>query len=813
MELRKKVKIETQDSLSVFGHTDEAIDSQTTIREKDRIFRELYKSEDMMNAGPYARLKFAMDYWCALWFWPIEKAELLPSRSEFLFDMSLILEGTTQPVVVSNFAPADKNGHKKQSSLFPTEMERQRDEIEKLYEGMGSVDIPALRRQNPRLELASQIAERNRFMHWELEFADLFAERGGFDLILGNPPWIKLGWKEQGVLSDSQPMFAVKRLTAAQTARYRTEAMQNRYVRSMYFSEFEGMTGGQNFLNAAQNYAVLKRQQANLYRCFLPQAWTFGSVHGVSAFLHPEGVYNDPDGGVLRETLYPRLRYHLQFANERKLFPEVGDRVQFSINIYGNPQIVSFDTIGNLYDPKSIAECYEGDSSLPTPGIKDEEGKWNTQGHPSRIVHVAKQQLALFAKLLDDSDDWKQARLPAIHAQPLLDVLMRFTEQSTKVSDLKDSVFMSVLWDETNAQIDGTIRSKVHFPDIPSETIYSGAHIYVANPYYQTTRKNYQCKSDYDKLDLTRLPEKYLIRTKYAPDSNDYYNRVPATPWGKKAIDDYRLINREMVACSNERTLTAAIAAPGFAYVNTVFGVSFRDTKQMVCSAGCEASLPFDFFVKSIGKGHVNKSTNMLFPLFDPDEHQPIVLRALLLNCLTCYYGDLWERCWVDSFNSEQWSKQDKRLSPGKFASLKKKWSAATPLRTDYARRQALIELDVLTSMALGMTLEQLKTIYRIQFPVLQQYEADTWYDANGRIVFTNNRGLTGVGFTRPEWENGIKDAAAGKKFYRTVTDDTMPGGPVERTIEYVAPFDRCDREKDYETAWKFFEEKYGKEK
>ena len=36
-----------------------------------------------------------------------------------------------------------------------------------------------------------------------------------------------------------------------------------------------------------------------------------------------------------------------------------------------------------------------------------------------------------------------------------------------------------------------------------------------------------------------------------------------------------------------------------------------------------------------------------------------------------------------------------------------------------------------------------------------------------------------------------------------------MPGGPAERTIEYVAPFDRCDREQDYETAWKFFKEKY----
>ena len=55
------------------------------------------------------------------------------------------------------------------------------------------------------------------------------------------------------------------------------------------------------------------------------------------------------------------------------------------------------------------------------------------------------------------------------------------------------------------------------------------------------------------------------------------------------------------------------------------------------------------------------------------------------------------------------------------------------------------------------------------------------------------------------------KSAQAGKVFTQIITDDTLPGGSVERTIEYVAPFDRCDREKDYETAWRFFEEKYRK--
>ena len=41
--------------------------------------------------------------------------------------------------------------------------------------------------------------------------------------------------------------------------------------------------------------------------------------------------------------------------------------------------------------------------------------------------------------------------------------------------------------------------------------------------------------------------------------------------------------------------------------------------------------------------------------------------------------------------------------------------------------------------------------------------------------------------------------------------DDTMPGGPIERTIIFQAPFDRCDREQDYETVWKHFEDRFEK--
>lgn len=822
IDLRKEVGEKTQDSLSVFGYTDEAEDSHTTIRQKDKIFSELYKSEHMRNAGPYARLKFAMDYWCALWFWPIDQADLLPTRSEFLFDMSLILEGTMASVKVTDSV---KGG---QMTLFPTEMEQLALDIIDTYGTDTVVDIPRLRKENPRLDLAARIAEQNHFMHWELEFADLFAERGGFDLIIGNPPWIKITWNEQSVLSDRQPIFAVKKLSASETAKYRTETLEYADIRQLYFSEFEEMSGEQNFLNAIQNYADLKGQQTNLFKCFLPQAWMYNAKCGVSAFIHPEGVYDDPKGGALREKLYPRLRYHFQFANERKLFPEVDHHTQFSLNVYGGPLMVSFDTISNLYDAKSIVECYEGDASAPVPGIKDENGEWNTTGHPDRVIHVTKKELSVFAKLFDDSDDWKQAKLPVLHARQIVNVIECFLTTPQKIYALGENVITSLMWDETNAQKDGTIQRDVHFTNELNQVIYSGPHIGVCNPIFKCSRSECRLNSDYDNIDLMNIPEDYLQRINYLPGCSldDYWKKVSETSSGEKITMHYRLILRKMLNITGERTLIGGIVPPFTAHTNGLIGIDVADIDTLLLLAGTFASVPFDFLIKITGKSNFTDETARMMPVLATQYRMSIIVRSLLLNCLTNNYIGLWKKGFKKDFALECWSKPNPRLVNTKFSTLTQEWTWDTPLRTDYERRQALVEIDVLTAMALGMTLNQLKTIYSIQFPVLQSYEADTWYDANGRITFTNNRSLTGVGFSRPEWENAgavqpvrrgdapwdgvMKHAPAGYVFARTIMDDTMPGGPVERTIEYVAPFDRCDREKDYETAWKFFEEKYG---
>ncbi|MCB9745633.1 MAG: hypothetical protein H6740_23855, partial [Alphaproteobacteria bacterium] len=215
----------------------------------------------------------------------------------------------------------------------------------------------------------------------------------------------------------------------------------------------------------------------------------------------------------------------------------------------------------------------------------------------------------------------------------------------------------------------------------------------------------------------------------------------------------------------------------------------------LVRCSGLYSSLVYDFFVKSSGRSDIYEADLERLPLpATTSDH--VLQRTLLLNCLTNHYADLWSELYTPEFNTDRFTKPDPRLPP--WTHLGPDWTWETPLRTPYARRQALVELDALAALALGLTADELCLIYRVQFPVLQQYEADTWYDRRGRIVFTNNRGLNGVGLARKEWEQ-LREAKEG---------EALPEWAVDGLGAFVPPFDRCDREEDMRLAYEVFLER-----
>lgn len=815
----------------------EALKPGPTLAEQERVCQELEST-----SGSFQRLRLAMDCWCSLWFWPLDRVGDLPTRDAFLASVRLLL--SSDPPDESWIEILSAKLGFEIDVLLQASPEGQVPDTDKLADGV------------PWFGIASSLGNQQNFHHWELRFPEILSEHScqqGFDLVLGNPPWILIDWNPAQAFYEIDPIHGVSATSNAELTSRRLELLGDRSAIQFYTSTYLATTGMSTYLSSHRLYAELAGMKVDLFKVFIVRAWTLLDLRGRAGLLHPEGVYDDPNGGAFRREYYPRLTTHLQFKNELRLFADVHHVKSYSINVFrGLPAEINFTTCANLYHPKTIqvSRCV-GSRGIEIPGIKTPEGEWNTDGHPSRVVPIRRQELELFCRLFEDEGTpSEEARLPQVHAIELIAVLERFAAVDRRLDNSGIDFFSSVYLDETKAQRLGAITkhtNPTYQPTSPDELIISGPHFYVGCPFNRVPNTVYRVNNDYCDIDLLTIAEDFLPRSLFKPGPN-FDSEQPTFPQSNERLNhSYRFVNRARAQAGNERTLIGAIIPEYVANIDAAFTTVFRDSRQLIDFAGPTFSICFDFFVKVSGKDHCRYDLLNHLPLIGGDVVSAIRRRTLRLNCLTRFYEGLWREVADASISHETWASDDKRLidrptkssnetNGGEGLQVEHDWRQLspdtwcwrTPLRSELSRRQALVEIDVLVAIALGLSLEELLTIYRVQFPVLRQYEHADEFDLYGQLLPNTVRKTPGGKELRETREEAMSTRPDAYRC-RPAEDAKHPEWPFSAqphdfpplevawkidkgretvTKKFYPPFTRVDRIADYARAWEIFEKR-----
>ncbi|MGC4917060.1 class I SAM-dependent DNA methyltransferase [Streptomyces albogriseolus] len=824
--------------------------------------REKVKADLEAVDTPYWRLKTLMDAWCALWFWPVQSASLLDGSAEVYARAAEVasqsagwtvsatpvpgqagapsretyesedLFGDVQVVEVK--AKAARGGSRKEQirgerraviplaslddwldfaeSLLGTqdvaadslvaqfdtldELERYEDE---LPEWMGMERFTSLESRYPWAAVARDVAERQGFFHWELEFGQVFAQ-GGFDLQTGNPPWGQPRWLENVVLAEMQPWFMLtEKPSMTEWRRRKSELLQPSSEQTGYLlDELSSNVGTVSTLGSEATYPLLRGTQPDLYRAFMTQVWHHSHKRGFSGLIHPDTHFSGVKEGALRGATYRHLKIHAHFTNAKILF-DIAHRFTFGVHVYGPPGSIDFTHVSWLVDPETLIRSLPHNGSGPTPGMKFGDS-WDARPHASRLIHVDLQRLEQWSHL-SQNHSTSPAEAPLLYPvtkdeqgaiSALSNAAIRLGSQSPEIS---------AGYHEKSAKVDGLIRWETKFPESGSQLILQGPHIAPATPFFKQPNENCRSKGDWSLLDLSSLPTNALQRANYIPACTEGQFLEGQDVWnGHRYTHYFRLAWRKMVPLTNERSLFAALIPPGPSHIDALYSMSLADNRLTALNAGFWATLPLDYLLRITGRANLHGSDVVGMPAPTPDHPlaHPLLLRALRLNALTNAYAPLWEELFNVTWSGyENWTNPAWPNLEPLAAHLKPVWEYNTPLRTEYERRAALVELDALVSVWLGITADQLAVIYKSRYPVLYEYESEMYFDAKGRKIAQNHNAY------------GFKQT---KQDYLDLLAHLDNPETTPPPTGYTSPFYKADREAEMRAAHAHFQARLDKE-
>jgi hypothetical protein len=179
------------------------------------------------------------------------------------------------------------------------------------------------------VKAAEELAERYQFFHWHLAFPQVFA-RGGFDIVLGNPPWERVKLQEEEFFASRSDEIAQAPNAAARKKLIAALADNDPLLWNDWCAATRAAEGQSQFVRQSGRYPYSGRGDLNTYALFAEHNAGLVRGQGRAGFIVPTGLVTDDTTSKLLRSLVGERRLVSVFDFENTataaFFPGVGHR-------------------------------------------------------------------------------------------------------------------------------------------------------------------------------------------------------------------------------------------------------------------------------------------------------------------------------------------------------------------------------------------------------------------------------------------------------------------------------------------------------
>lgn len=186
--------------------------------------------------------------------------------------------------------------------------------------------------QRPCVEdVVGKLAEQHNFFHWHLAYADVM-QNGGFDVVLGNPPWEVSQLSEEEYFAVRAPSIAS--LSGAERKQAISRLVENNpLLWKQYQLERRGYEARNTFCRSSKRYPLTTDVKLNSYALFAETFLQLLSPNGQAGLIVPTGIATDNSTRAFFEELASskRLVSLYDFENRDKVFPGIDSRLKLCL--------------------------------------------------------------------------------------------------------------------------------------------------------------------------------------------------------------------------------------------------------------------------------------------------------------------------------------------------------------------------------------------------------------------------------------------------------------------------------------------------